>query len=458
MIDKVIGELETKKGKDDAESKNMQMLEELRSQIDGNDEAIMIPEQPFIADQCYYLPTASLKITATAQVTVLRSITDNSIIEAILSDLTLDTTVAIEPDTSLLLGLNYNSFSFANDELRLNVNSSCLLEGVSVVTEDRLSNIIAEISEAPKKILSAQAAASLMQEIVLPQYAIAETTTYKKIFIVTSDELQITPIISKDWIIAIDGITKEDVLVDATFEIQHNCPKQCFSQSPGNIYYGILTRPLFKLAMQALVKAPSFNNQSPVLYNVLIPDPSIVIEVPIQRSSLVKRTNTPKFSNGLLVENYIVKPSEFESFVSIPINILKAIFSIPAQLLNFKITHVKQLTELENANRDLNSAIALNDLSKKMQDVQNSINNSGRTTGDLSLSSNSENRKDTRNELMNEMNQLKVKKNLLEKLSAVPRNNLFAQDIENINNLIHQIQLTQTKIDDLRMKLMSITS
>jgi hypothetical protein len=49
----------------------------------------------------------------------------------------------------------------------------------------------------------------------------------------------------------------------------------------------------------------------------------------------VKKTELPKFSTGLLVENYISKPSEVEAFLSIPINILKAVFSIPAQIFQF---------------------------------------------------------------------------------------------------------------------------
>src|ERR1700694_3615060 len=65
-----------------------------------------------IADQYYYLPTASLTIKATARVVLTKSALDNTIYEAKLSEILLDNTLQIEPDTSQLIALRYRSFWF----------------------------------------------------------------------------------------------------------------------------------------------------------------------------------------------------------------------------------------------------------------------------------------------------------------------------------------------------------
>ncbi len=64
----------------------------------------------------------------------------------------------------------------------------------------------------------------------------------------------------------------------------------------------------------------------------------------------------------MLTGNYINKPSEFEGLISIPINICKAIVSIPSQLFNFKIQHKYQdtLSELEMQKK-------ITDLKKQLQ-------------------------------------------------------------------------------------------
>src|SRR6202007_3060450 len=104
------------------------------------------------------------------------------------------------------------------------------------------------------------------------------------------------------------------------------------------LFKGVLTRPLRNLAMDVFLPAhrqvgsagPRLFRKDPDLHcELMIPDLSRLIFVPITRSPFIKKNQVPKFTSGLLVENYINKPSEAEGFLSIPINVAKAIFAIP---------------------------------------------------------------------------------------------------------------------------------
>lgn len=72
-----------------------------------------------------------------------------------------------------------------------------------------------------------------------------------------------------------------------------------------------------------------------------------MIIVPITRSAFVKKVNKISIVDGIITSNAISKPSSIEGLASIPIDIAKAVVSIPAQLLSVKIDNTKNATELQ---------------------------------------------------------------------------------------------------------------
>ena len=311
---------------------------------------------PVSADQIYYLPTASLVITAMAKVVVASNPSGN--IEWVrLTSLKLENDVVFEPDTSQLYLLNYKPSVFSNDELRLNTNANGLLETINSSVQDVLPAIIAELSEGPQKILTDSRTKGIVRiqpenESVAP--VTVQTVEFVNKFFIGLEEL-LSDKLSRSWIISIDGNQLKPMMVDASFEITKPKLDAKHYENPSPVH-GVFTRPLKKIKLDLKITNPQFNQQDPVCYEITIPDVTSIINIPISRAAFVKKVQSPRFINGLLVENYINKPSQADGFVSIPINILKAIFSIPAQLLGFRIFHIQKETELEKAKLELSAA------------------------------------------------------------------------------------------------------
>lgn len=325
------------------------------------------------ADQFYYLPTASLQVKATATVTLTKTIPDNRIISAKLAQVQLENTVVMQPDTSQLLIAQYQSSDFANDELRITTNTLGLLESASVTTEDRITNVISALTQAPATIMTGKAAlaARTLSEEFSAESHILQTVQYTETFVIRPEELTgnvpdpAKPGKLKDvefmrkWIINTDGLEGDKNNVDAS--IQFRLPARAgvdWSRITGDLE-GLTTRPLERVSMNIHTKPAGeqdFSSDPTLTYDILIPDVSRVLTVPLKRERFVKNQNTPKFSNGLLIENYILKPSQVEAALSIPINVLKAIVSIPGQLLSFKIAHLTQESSLLAAEKKLADA------------------------------------------------------------------------------------------------------
>jgi hypothetical protein len=329
--------------------------------------AVEKSKSPAVAEQIYYLPTASVLITATAKVSIMADST-GEIQEAQLQSMKLEHTVNYEADTSQLYKLNYQPSVFANDEIRINTNSSGLLENVFASTEDTIGNIVATLSEAPKNILHC-AWMPEVAEAVPPEHITIQIKEYTNTFTIRSNQWSTGEIVLP-WIIYTDGMQTKPVSVDATctltfpaITIQH--------LDAGSTVQGLLTRPLKKVVITADANIRQSRKSIVGTYEISIPDSEILLNVPVRRTAFVKKIHTPKFQQGFLTENFINKPSEAEGAISIPINILKAIFSIPAQLLSFRIFHHQQETALLKAKLELEKARQ----AAAQQETQQQLNN-----------------------------------------------------------------------------------
>jgi len=214
---------------------------------------------------------------------------------------------------------------------------------------------------------------------------IVQTLTYTNTFNILSGELLHNKF-ERKWKINVDGATTP-FDVDASFKCEISPRHRKLLEENAKVK-GLLTRPLTKIRLSTFVKdqdSGDYQSEAIAHYDVQVPDPSLLIEVPVSRAAFVKKISLPKFYKGLLLENYLNKPSQVEAALSIPINVLKAIFSIPAQLLSFKIAHVQQETALNAAKQNLKKsqrqpvkgnspkAADLNNLNKASLDSQQAI-------------------------------------------------------------------------------------
>lgn len=316
-----------------------------------------VTAQQSSVSMAYYLPTASLQLKATSSVEIISTIADDgtsTFKSARLTAITFETMVSIIPDTDFLIGLDYLPSPFMSDEIKLVTGPSGLLDNINTTSDDRLSAIIGQLSEAPSKILSLKAPPAS------PAPANAKISslikTYESTFVVTAAELK-NKHVPFDWKIRTDG----DTLIDASFLVRFTPAHTRADISPGSLTTapGIITRPLTTLSVT--IDPNTHGVQGIATTDIQVPDCSRLLIVPLKRTPLVKRVNTPKFANGMLIEQDISKPSEIEAGLSIPINILKAIFSIPSQLFNFTVQHKfqRQISELT--------------LQKQLQDLQKQV-------------------------------------------------------------------------------------
>ena len=67
----------------------------------------------------------------------------------------------------------------------------------------------------------------------------------------------------------------------------------------------------------------------------------------------MKRHDTIVLTNGVVTEHVINNPSSVEGYISIPINVMKAIVSIPAKLVSFRVNWSKKQNEEQKLTHEL---------------------------------------------------------------------------------------------------------
>jgi hypothetical protein len=304
----------------------------------------------FEADQIYCLPGYSLTLTATATITVERTAKGKPAYT--FQKLSIDAKSSIEPDTSNLIAIKYYSNWFSSDDVQFTTSENSLLQNIAITSEDRISSVVAEITKAPQDFLdnlvNMRAIGGLSADS--EENEIKEVYEISRIFQIDANHVAKNEI-ELNWEIPLEVKPDfEENKLEVILKFKNGSNKTTI---PPQSFEGIYTRPM----SNQLWKMEKIGEQLfPISFTCFGPDSTRLVRVPVRSSLFIKKVQTPKFSNRILIENHIVKPSEVEGFASIPINIFKAIFSIPAQLLQFKIIHAKQETDFETALANLNKA------------------------------------------------------------------------------------------------------
>ncbi len=304
-------------------------------------ESFPINQQQTEVSMVYYLPTATVQLKALSSIKITNTIADDgstSFAAAELVSIAFETTVNIIPDTDFPLGLKYCPSPFTSDEIKLTTGTTGLLDNINTSSDDRLAHIIEQVGDAPQKIFKVEA----LQAPIALKNASSIIKTYENTFVIFAAQVKNNSA-KFNWKILTEG----DTTIDSSFDVTITRSSTTATAASIVKASGIMSRPLTTVTLELTPRTPTI--QASATTAIQIPDDSCLLVMPLKRSPLVKRVNTPKFSNGMLLENSINKPSEIEAGVSIPINILKAIVSIPAQLFNFKIQHKYQgdINELE---------------------------------------------------------------------------------------------------------------
>lgn len=86
---------------------------------------------------------------------------------------------------------------------------------------------------------------------------------------------------------------------------------------------------------------------------VAVPDPGRLFAIDFSRAAFVQKTITVDFEEGIFKKIALDKPSEANAVIQVPLNVLKAIVALPAELIQFKIDTTNTATEELEAQKGL---------------------------------------------------------------------------------------------------------
>lgn len=330
----------------------------------------------------YYLPENVININTTVKVAVVYN--DKKIVDSKVIEQRFSVSTNVVADTRDLLSLKYKPNILMSDKIKYVVNAKGLLDTIEVTTEDKTPEIIKTIAEAPQAILKITRGVKQADDTLgfEEDNSVVKIKEYSADFAVMASSISSNPtpihweyiienelgkgeykIGSADFNISSkDSISKDKQLL----ELINDENKPDFDE-----VNGILTRPLKNLNLE--FKSEYTKNLYCSTTNIPVLDKSKIIIVPVRRTLFVKRENNIGIKDGMIISNEITNPSSVEGFVSIPINIAKAIVSIPAQIIQFRIDNTTKSKEFETAKLSYEQSVLENQkyaisLEKKLEE------------------------------------------------------------------------------------------
>lgn len=318
------------------------------------------------ANMYYHLPKGLLKITSNVKVFVYTKKDNNHLRKIVLISQSFDYTREIVPDNTQTLKLQYVSNPLSKDNVDIKINEKGLLSNVDITTEDRLPNIIETITKAPVDILGVGGASKGENDDIVTIEEFSKTFTIDPIDFPNENTN------TQNWVISKNDNYGNSKDLNVSFSIEMISPtkmNQSSNISFNEVVKGVITRPMSLYKFGIKPKADMLDGYQVEFYEYL-PNLELNIQVPITRALFAKKTNNLVFSDGMIKENKIDKPSEVEGFVSIPINLAKAIVSVPGQLFQFRIDNTKRKTELEKEILNLDKAITDNERNELLKTLE----------------------------------------------------------------------------------------
>jgi hypothetical protein len=261
------------------------------------------------------------------------------------------------PDPKMLFFIDYKHSIFSNDsKVKVGVDPKTgLLTTIETVTEDKTSSIIVGVTQIARAVLGLPAPAGVL-EAVPPRCQLDRT---------------FDPFSDKDFETVLSLIRTQDSGVKCLQLKSHEktVREVCFDEatkkvgtvtgspekavkSEGTSLNGATPGVFYRAALpyEFVVKFSDSVQPSTVVY---LPNASPLLNIDISRAAFVENKYTITFENGMLKEISWVKPSEVQGFISIPIDIDRAVVAIPGELLTVKVKDINTERGLLEAQKDL---------------------------------------------------------------------------------------------------------
>jgi hypothetical protein len=284
------------------------------------------------------------------------------------------TKTSLQADVSSTYAVRYKVHHLSNDEIGVSVNEHNMLESLNVVADDQSSAIVSAVVSAPATVLADKTAQRGMFPGAQKESRI-EIREYSKGFKFDA-WASVTEPQAASWNFTVYSEDhKSNKPVDASFtlraEVQGTKSTDDKARSV-SVPEGEVTGLLFRTKTPASVLIKNIADETEVkLPGLIFIDKSFVFSVPIRRNPFVKRKHDLVIKSGVLISHVLVKPSSVLGFIGIPIAFAKAIVSIPAQLISFRIDTVTRKRDLEAMKNNLTEEVIKNkEQGKKLEQLR----------------------------------------------------------------------------------------
>lgn len=260
------------------------------------------------------------------------------------------------PDRNYMMRLTYHPEPSFSDHVYVSMTSDGLLTEVSTTTKDESSTIVAKLAELARVVATAgvpltKSRTGLKRPDRLLAIVVVDPT----------DAASCQAELGRFGITLVAQPALQGTDAACALEPQPPCTPVC--QQAGVCYRPVIPYKVTITPGGALM-GPTTNPVPQMIeggasHMVMLPNRSPVVCYPMNRRPFVESYTHMTFDRGLLATMRSDKPSEIVGFLSIPIDIAKAIVSIPAELFQVRVTHMENAGRRDKAERE-----ALDELNK----------------------------------------------------------------------------------------------
>jgi hypothetical protein len=243
------------------------------------------------------------------------------------------TTTTLVPDMSRKFSLSYSPNKWFHDEITIQVGKDSLLDKVDISSEDRSPEIAKKLIELSTNVARSAAAFN----------GAPPSVTYETIFTATFDptstielnrinnllrnvdggpySVDTNCVSSPDFTAASSNYDPSEFCKEPIPDI--DAPSTTVTELPGIVF-----RPALGYSLTL-----SRGGVAMEVASVVLPNEAEVLFLPVSRASFVKKVQNLDFTEGMLTQVTVNKPSEIEGAVTIPLEISRAILALPGQIV-----------------------------------------------------------------------------------------------------------------------------
>jgi len=288
-----------------------------------------------------------------------------------------------EPDPTAHFQASTKHWPWRDDEFTIMANEKGLLSSTKLTSTDRTADILVEIAKTISAVVMPGPRTASTEKQPEPECpATPEPFVYENIFdpTIKEDVEEINNHLTKLASIKSKGTNGENV-EEAIFNVkvmgdkltQESARKEGYStdfkqeSDQGDSLKGLLYRRLLPYIISVSMK--NGNEYIPMQSSlVMLPNKGPVSLLPYSAGPFVRTVYDVKFNDGILTQWDQNKPSELLAAVRIPIELLKAILSGPAEIIKLRF-------DLSNENKKLLEAQKTEiEAAKALQDLRDQIN------------------------------------------------------------------------------------